>query len=313
MAEHVAIPAGVNPAAAVPADASTYGSANRGSAAPGSPGGDGGIPAVPPAAAQQPGHAPAAQPTVDAAAAAEFAAFQKWKADQAAAANPATPATPAQPAAFQPVAAGEGMGADAAMAAVKAAGDPVVANTFEMFATVAPAIDLGRAVGNAIDRADLSLIDRAYLREAGGDKADKLIALAEGMVKHVNTQVEQLVGGIFTAAGGEAQWNAAAAAFSANAPVYLKQYAVDALNSANPQRIREATRAILDFTKQSGALPVAPQGHVRAGGGTPDASLGMSKQEYQEARLKLNRFDRNYNDQARELDARRAIGKKMGR
>lgn len=311
MAEQVAIPAGFNPANAVPADAE--GVRQRGSVTPpGAPGADGGIPAVPPAAQQQPGHA--VQPTAPAGVdAKEFEAFKAWQAEQAkvaAASQAAKPVTPAP----TPVAAGEGMGAEAAFAAVQTAGasDPVIANTFTMFEMVAPNVDLVRALGNAIDRADLALIDRAYLKEVGGDKADKLIKLAEGMVQHVNTAVENLVSGIYASAGGEAQWAASSASFNKDAPQYLKQYVVDQLNSANPSKIKAGVDAVLDFVKKSGALPVAPQGHVRAGGGTPSAALGLSKEQYQAERLKLNRNDRNYNDRARELDARRAIGKKLG-
>ncbi|BAN92346.1 head scaffolding protein [Ralstonia phage RSB3] len=308
MAEQVAIPAGVNPAAAIPSDATVH----QRAAAPGAPGGEGGIPPLPPAASQKEGHAPSAPVTPPGASNAEFEAFKAWQAAQQAKNQPATPTPPA--AKPETPAAHEGLGAQGAMDAVKAAGgaDPYIASTFSMFEMVAPNVDLARAVGNAIDRADMSLVDKAYLREVAGDKADKLIAVAEGLVQHVNKAVENLVSDIHSSAGGEAQWNASTAAFNTNAPQYLKQFVVDQLNSANPDKIKAGVKAVLDFVKQSGAVPIAPQGHVRAGGGTPDASLGLSKQQYQEARLKLNRFDRNYNDQARELDARRALGKKLG-
>lgn len=68
---------------------------------------------------------------------------------------------------------------------------------------------------------------------------------------------------------------------------------------------------VLEFAKTSGALPRNPTGHVAAGGGVPNGVIGLSKEGYQAERLKLNKFDRGYNDAARELDARRAIGKKM--
>lgn len=318
MAEQVAIPAGVNPGAAVPKDAGTYGTQNRGSsAAPGSPGGDGGIPAVPTAAEQRPGFAtaPAAPQGADAA---EFAAFQAWKASQGKPAATAAPATPTGPvgvagAQFQAFG-GDGIGGDAAIAATQAAAgtDPVIALTFENMAAVAPTLNFARALGNAIDRADLTLIDRAYLREAGGDKADKLIKLAEGMVNHVTQTVDNMVNETHAKAGGEAQWNASTAAFNQTAPAYLKTYVKDSLNSADPSKIRAGVAAVIDFVKQAGTLPRAPTGHVVAGGGVPNAALGLSKEGYQAERLKLNKFDRNYNDAARELDARRAIGKKMG-
>lgn len=320
MAEQVVIPAGVNPAAAGGngPDVTHYGSrANGGSATPGAPGGDGGIPAVPKAAEQKPGFQPTQPPASGGDA--EYQQFLAWKAAQAAQAGaapvvPVTLAAPTKPVANLQAFGGDGIGGDAALAATQAAAssDPIIALTFENMATVAPDLNLARAMGNAIDRADPSLIDRAYLREVGGDKADKLIKLAEGMVNHVTAAVDNMVTTIHAKAGGEAQWNASTASFNQSAPAYLKAYVTEQLNSANPTKIQAGVAAVLDFVKQAGTLPVAPQGHVRAGGGSPDAALGLSKQAYQEARLKLNKFDRGYNDAARELDARRAIGKKLG-
>ena len=307
MAEQVTIPAGVNPAAAGGngPDVTHYGSrANGGAGA--NP--DAGLPPVPPSGSQTPGHQAAATvPAGDA----DYAAFVAWKASQAKPGDKPTPNVPTAPA-LQVL--GNIEGAEGALAATQAAAasDPVIATTFEMFSLVAPDLNLTRALGTAIDRADASLIDRAYLREAGGDKADKLIKLAEGMVAHVNTQVDNMVQEIHLKSGGEAQWNANSAAFNQSAPAYLKAYVTEALNSANAAKIRQGVAAVLDFVKANGNLPTPPQGHVRAGGGQPDAALGLSKEGYQAARLKLNKFDRSYNDQARELDARRQIGKKMG-
>ena len=310
MAEQVTIPAGVNPANAVPPDASQYGSADRGQ-----PGADVGIPPVARSTEQKPGFVadkPAPAPEGDA----EYEAFKAWRAAQAkqAAEEQGGEKQEAKSEPAKPTSVGEGYGADGALDAVRRAGehDPVIANTFEMIALVAPDVDMVRAIGNAIDRSDPTLIDKAYLREAGGDKADRLIALTENMVKYVNQQVEAITNDVYKAAGGEAQWAAASAAFNKGAPSYLKAYAVEALNSANPAKIREATKAILDFAKNSGLVPVPPEGHQRGGGGVPDASVGLSREQYQAERLKLNRFDRDYADKARELDRRRALGKKMG-
>lgn len=69
--------------------------------------------------------------------------------------------------------------------------------------TLAPGLNVVRALGNAIDRADLSLIDTAYLREVGGDKAERLIALATNMVNHVTTSVDNMVSEIEAKAGGQ--------------------------------------------------------------------------------------------------------------
>lgn len=315
MAEQVSIPAGVNPAnigggGSGGGDVTHYGTRANGGGAPNNEPGN--IPALPNGNEQKPGFVPEQKPTPPAGVdAAEYAAFLAFKAAQGkpAPTEPKPEPKPALPTKAEPV------GPHAAMEAAMQAGatDPVLSSTFEMIALVAPDVDLSRAMGNAIDRGDLDLIDRAYLKEVGGDKADRLIKLAENMVKHIETQSEAIIADTYKAAGSEAQWNAATAAFNASAPEYLRQYVVEAMNSANPTKIRVGVAAVLEYVKQTGALPTAPQGHVRAGGGLPSEQTGLSKAEYQAERLKLNRFDRDYNDRARELDARRAIGKKAGK
>lgn len=300
----VSIPSGVDPSkAAGGGDTTTHGSGhNR------SPGIDPSL-AVPPATQQQVGHvttpaAPAAPAGVDAA---EFAAFKEWQSKQAAPAP-----APAQVAPVPQVAANPEADAANAIAAAKGADDPLVNNTLEMLDLLVPGINLERALGLAIDRGDASLIDRAYLNEVGKDKAAKLVKLAEGMVAHVNGVIDGVMTGLHTTAGSEAGWNAATAAFQNNAPVHLKAWAIDLLNSGHPAKVKQAGEAIIDFARQSGQIVTQPKNHVSAGGGVPNSSLGLSKQQYQEARLKLNRRDRDYESAARELDARRAIGKKMG-
>lgn len=307
MAEHVAIPAGVNPNSAIPADAQV---AQR-SAAPGAPGGEGGIPAVPPSNERKPGFVPPVVAPVGSDAS-EFEAFKAWQAAQQSTPKtaPVVPVTPAS----NKTPGFEGVGPQGAVELVKnaAASDPYISATFDLFSVAAPGVDLARALGNAIDRGDPSLIDAAYLQEKGGAQAAKLIEIAKGLVTHVTAAAERVVTDIYAAAGGEAQWGVAAAAFNAQAPQYLKEFVGASLDSANPAKIKSAVDSVLDFVSKTGALPVAPQGHVRAGGGTPDASLGLSKAQYQAERLKLNSRDRDYADKERELTARRQLGKKAG-
>lgn len=311
MAEQVTIPAGVNPATASGgADTTTYGSPNRESRP--------NLPAVPAAVDQTPGFTqpPGTPAGVDAA---QFAAFQEWqKAEAAKAAAAKAAPTPAQPTEAAPdltVAAGEGIGADASVEALNAANDPFVNTAVDLLNATVPGLDLARALGNAIDRGDASLIDYAYLKEKGGDKADKVKSIIENIVKHVNTVTTGVVTSIYAQAGGQAQWASAAAAFSEHAPKYMKEGVAAALNSANPARIAEAAKAVVEFAKQSGAVVVKPTGFVDVNngqGGALPVHLGLSKTQYQAERLKLNRFDRDYESKARELDARRAIGKRAG-
>lgn len=301
MAEQVTIPAGVDVSRAVPADAQVYQRSGQ----------PGGLPVLPSGATQEPGFTPPTPASADK----DYAAFKAWQAAQAAPVVPTPAATVVPPAAPAKTAGFEGMGGDAAYAATKQAAqnDPHLMSVFSMFELVAPDVDLARAVGTALDRGDATLIDVKYLMEKGGDKAAKLVEVAKGLVSHVTAQVEALTAGVYAKAGGETQWAAQTAVFNDKAPKYLKEFVAASFDSANPQRISAAAEAVLEFVKGTGAVPVAPQGHVRAGGGAPNAALGLSKAEYQSERLKLDRRARDFPDRERELNARRAIGKAAGK
>lgn len=305
----IAIPAGINPASAIPSDATVH----QRSGEPAGPT----VPVVPPSSAQEPGFV--RTPAGPAAGSqsgdqAEFAAFLEWKKSQGTPAATTTP-TPVTPKPVERTSGFETMGADGALTATKAAAqaDAYVMSIFSTFEMVAPDLDLARAVGNALDRGDASLIDTKYIVEKAGDKAGKLIEVAKGLVNHVTTTVDKLTKDIYASAGGEAQWNAAVEVFNKAAPKYLREFVAQGVDSANPARIQTAVESMLDFVKQNGGVPTAPQGHVRAGGGAPNAAMGLSKAEYQAERMKLDRRARDYADQERELTARRQLGKQMGK
>lgn len=314
MAEQVAIPAGFNPNNAVPADAEGVVAHSRSANPPGEPGG---LPAVPPSGQQAPGYAPAkpaAQaPTDDAA---EFEAFKAWKAAQAAKGEqaPAEPEKPVNPPAKVEQPENATLGAAESMQALTnaAQSDPYLMSTFKLFELAAPEVDLVRAIGSAIDHGDTSRIDKAYLKEKGGDKADHLIATAEGLVKHVTEAVESITKSVYEQAGGEAAWSQAVAAFNKHAPAYAKQFIASAMNSGDKAKIQQATADVLKFVKDNGHAVVEPQGHVRGNGGSAGEIVGLSKAQYQAERAKLDRNARDYADKARELDARRQIGKNQG-
>ncbi|APU03180.1 head scaffolding protein [Ralstonia phage phiAp1] len=318
MAEHVAIPPGFNPNNAVPADAEGVVSHSRGQDHGGNPPGQpGGLPAVPPSGAQTPGFTPAAPaaPAAPADDAALFEQFKAWKAAQDGKTTPAAePEKPVAPPAKVEPPASATLGASESLQALTsaAASDPYLMSTMKLFELAAPDVDMTRAIGNALDHGDLTRIDRAYLKEKGGDKADHLIATAEGLVKHVTDTIATVTKSVYDQAGGEQAWSQAVAAFNKHAPGYAKQFVAAAMNSGDKAKIQQATADVLKFVKDNGHVVVEPQGHVRGNGGSVGEATGLSKQQYIEARAKLDRNARDYNDRARELDARRQIGKNQG-
>lgn len=310
MTHQVSIPAGFNPNNAVPADASVSQHSRHAAVTP----------PVPPATEQKPGYVPAPATPADTAPAnidpATYAAFQKWQADQAATTTAGTQTPPAEPEAPQGAAGDESylLGADAATSTLRnvALNDPYLRTTMQAVEMVAPKLDMARALGNAVDRVDATLIDRAYIREVGGEQAERLIQMAEGIVQHCDAEVTRTITGIHAAAGGEQQFKSAVAVFNSKAPAYLKQAVLEGFNSLDKTRIQSATQALLEFVKDSGALPTAPTGHVQGNAAVPHSEMALSKEAFQTERLKLNRNDAQYANKERELMARRQLGKRMG-
>lgn len=269
---------------------------------------------IPPASQQVPGyvanptsqvehlvHPPATPAGIPAAELAEYEAFKAFKAAQAAAptATPA-PAVPTNPSAAL----------DLAVSAARH--DPILDSMLGIFDGAASGIDRGRALGNALTHGDVSLIDAAYLREIGGANAERLLTLAKGIVTHCAEASAQATSAVYTLAGGQAQWDAAAAAFNRGAPDHLKQFVAHALNSGSRAQIEAGAKSVVEFAKNSGLVPVPSQGHVSAAGGAPGSAQGMSKEDFQKAHAALDPNDRQYERLKGELFGRRAIGKQMG-
>lgn len=301
MAEQVAIPAGVNPANAIPDDAQVI---QRGS----------GQPKLPSSAEQQPGWVakPAGVVAPDGVDQAEYQAFLAFKAAQAKAADPATAAAAVE--AAKPVPKSQPMNPMAALDLVKSAGssDPYIGSILGVFQASAPEVDLHRALGLALARGDDSLIDRAYLKEVAGDKAEQLANIAKGLVAHVEKEVRESEAHVFGLAGGESQWLAAAAVFNKGAPTHVKQFVEYSLNSGDKTAIKAAAATVVEFAKASGQVVVKPTGHVTPSGSGAPTGQGLSKAEFQKLHFALDKNDRDYSNKSQELTARRQIGKNLG-
>lgn len=244
-------------------------------------------PAQTPAPAQQPAPAPAAASAVDPTIAALLAALS----GQPSAAAPSTP-TPAPTAA----------------APAPASGDPLVSSLTGILS--GSGVDVNRAIQNAIEYGDVNLIDRAYLESVGGKSADHLIRVAESLVQHdIRTDAAALQAA-HTAAGGQANWNAATAAFNASAPAHMQQVVSVMANSGNPAQIQAATQMVVEFARANGAA-IVPAGLIQAQAGMANQQA-LSKEAFQAELLKLDRNARDYEQRRGELFGRRQIGKRQG-
>lgn len=271
---------------------------------------------VPPAHQQVAGDLPppgAAPAGVDAA---EYREFLAYKASKNAP-IPQAPAAPAAPAPAAPVFATPAQAAQeardsAAVADAARAHDPVMDSMLTIFDNGAKGLDRSRALGNALSHGDPSLVDEAYIRENGGDNAEALIKVARSLVAHATAQVQEVSSAIVASAGGQEQWDAAAAAFNKSASPAMQAYVASEMESGNKARILAAAALVTEQARAAG-LVVTPGQQYTPGGAAPGANgSAISKAEFKSELAKLNRRDPNYQAQETALKDRRSRGMAQG-
>lgn len=279
----------------------------------------GGVPPLPPGGTEGRGvgnHAPApATPPVNTPAPAPTGAtYTEADVQARIAAALASQAAPTPPAQSNPAAA---ITAPAPSAAITSAtGDTVLDSLTNLFTSSAQGIDIDRAIGKALEYGDPKLIDEAYIREKGGAQAAHLANLAKGIVDRVQSQTQAAAQAVYAAAGGEANWNAAAAAFNANAPAHLRQVVGTMLKSNGIEQAQAAAKMIMEFAQGSGLVP--KQGsYVQGNPGVAADTQPLDKLGFQQARQALiakrnTMNDRAFNGEMDVLFARRQAGKNRG-
>lgn len=194
---------------------------------------------------------------------------------------------------------------------VNAVDDPIIRSMANILQTTGKGLDLDRVLGRALAYGDPALIDRAYLAEKGGANAPQLAEIAAGIVQAVNAKSSAITNEVHSLVGGEANWNAASAAFNAQAPQHLKVVVATMLDSTNSDQIRAAAKVVAEFSRASGLIP--QQGAPLLNGASSVVTgQGLSKAAFQAELAKLRPDTQGY-EQAREsLFARRSLGKRSG-
>lgn len=220
--------------------------------------------------------------------------------------------TQAPPANAEPASTNAGPAVDLNTYDVAQLGDPILQSMATVLQTVGKGIDLNRAIGNAIEHGDASLVDSAYLVEAGGDNAQQLITIAKGLVQAIEAKAAQVTTQVHTMAGGEAQWGACSAAFNTSAPAELKLVVKQMLDSNKPDLITAGAKIVVEFGKTSGHIP-SPAPSVYNGAAGVPAAMALDKFEFQAELRKLDTSDRQFEAKRNELFARRQLGKQLGK
>lgn len=203
------------------------------------------------------------------------------------------------------------------------AGDPVQAADIDtgskaldiavrsfMKSTGATDADIQRATAKAIEYGDANLIDKAFLAEKFGDRAEEAAHIAEAVLEQMQAGRERLVQDVYAQAGGKEAWDQSLAVYKQHAPAGLQKVIKAMFDSGDATAVKEAAGLVAEFAKNSGAIPVTGQ-RVQSSGAA--VSHGLSADEFKQAVNKLNPSSRTYHaDYTKLIDMRRA-GKQAGR
>lgn len=172
--------------------------------------------------------------------------------------------------------------------------------------------DISKAMEAAYEANDVKYIDKAYLKERFGDKADQAIALAEAVFEADAQMQQTLLDSVYSAAGGKEQFEQCSALFKEHAKPAMRAVVKQMLDSGNPEAVREAASLIAEFGKQSGAF-VQKDGSrmVGASGVVPDQ--GLTAQQFHDARHQLNPLAKSYRSDLNRLMELRRLGKQAGK
>lgn len=166
-------------------------------------------------------------------------------------------------------------------------------------------VDLQRAFGKAVEYGDTNLIDKAYLKEVLGDKADAVSRQAEAVFRYSANKAEGALNEVYTEFGGKEQVQRAGQYFNDSADPETKAAIKAMLDSGKPEQVKYAVKQIKQFAESAGMT----YNHQQQPFGQASAQKGISRQEYQDIIYK----ERNMTpERYEEIQAQRKLGMKQG-
>lgn len=164
-------------------------------------------------------------------------------------------------------------------------------------------VDWERAFGKVKDELDPRFIDREYLKEKLGDKADGVIQTTESLVAFLNHQKDQIVNSVFELAGSEDQWFACLDAYKKSVDKVELQTLTGLLESGDLEKVKWAASKIVAVGRGSGNVVT----HSPAALGGNSAERGLSAADYRKEISKPGLTNERYT----ELRNLRALGKRQ--
>ena len=172
------------------------------------------------------------------------------------------------------------------------------------------------SIEKALEHGDIGLINVANLGALTPEQAQRATQLAQMAYQHTQTEISNMQQAVYAAAGGEAQWNSAIAAFNASATDEAKGYVAYLADHAG--NAKAAAEYVTKYVQGAGLTTQVQQAPIQGGTGAPVAQ-GLDKQSYSngihslEMQLASRQITQGeYNTQLADLDYRRQLGRNAG-
>lgn len=200
-------------------------------------------------------------------------------------------------------------------------GDPVidlsVQNYTRAFSVSAEVFQ--QAIQPALEAGDVNRLDHAALLRAGGaEAAVQAVELVKALAGAVQRRTADTTDQVHQVAGGKEHWVASVTHFNNTQPEFVKEQFLALLTSGDRSKVEYAAKQIVQTAQQAGV--VASSLPVQPGAGVPGQVTAYSAREFSEALTALRKEAGNrsleagpYADKYRELLARRAAGRQLGK
>ena len=172
------------------------------------------------------------------------------------------------------------------------------------------------SIEKALEHGDVGLINVANLGDLTPEQVQRATKLAHLAYQHTQTEISNMLQAVYAAAGGEAQWNSAIAAFNASATDEAKGYVAYLADHAG--NAKAAAEYVTKYVQGAGLTTTVQQAPIQGGTGAPVAQ-GLDKQSYSngihslEMKLASRQITQGeYNTQLADLDYRRQVGRNAG-
>ncbi|MES9303899.1 hypothetical protein ABER06_12385, partial [Cutibacterium acnes] len=177
-------------------------------------------------------------------------------------------------------------------------------------------IDLLQAFGQAYERRDPTLVNERYLAQFDQQTANTLRSQFNALVQAGQARDAQIEQSVYQLAGGQQQWQLAVQAFNTAADLGTRQAVAAAIDSGDPNQIRLATQAVLQYVgRQGNMIQRSGQTITPNGGGQSNAEV-MTNEAFRQHLTWLEQAhpvgSPEYNKHYEHLVAQRRQAKAMG-